>query len=71
MADFNEEKDLDAENTAEDVTTEGEAGEEETGEKDDLDDSLEAIKEEEEFEDTQYDEDNNYIGSDPDINDEN
>ena len=69
MADFNEEKDLDAENTTEDVTTEGEAGEEETGEKDDLDDSLEAIKEEEEFEDTQYDEDNNYIGSDPDMTD--
>lgn len=72
MADFNEERDLDAANdTAEDVTTEGEAGEEETGEKDDLDDSLEAIKEEEEFEDTQYDEDNNYIGSDPDVTDEN
>ena len=72
MADFNEERDLDAANdNAEDVTTEGEAGEEDTGEKDDLDDSLEAIKEEEEFEDTQYDEDNNYIGSDPDVTDEN
>lgn len=45
------------------------AVEEESGVRTDLDDSLEAIKEEEEFEDTQYDDDNNYIGDDPEVTD--
>lgn len=73
MADFNDEKDLSVEDTEETgVSTEGENAEEtETGERDDLDDSLDAIKEEEEFEDTQYDDDNNYIGDDPEVTDEN
>ena len=41
----------------------------ETGEKDDLDESLDEIKEEEEYEDTQYDDDNNYVGDDPEATD--
>lgn len=45
------------------------AVEEESGVRNDLDDSLEAIKEEEEFEDTQYDDENNYIGDDPEVTD--
>lgn len=71
MADFDNEKDLsveDADDTP--VSSEGE-NVEDSGERDDLDDSLDAIKEEEDFEDTQYDEDNNYIGDDPDVTDEN
>ena len=71
MADFETEKDLSAEDVDDTgMTPEGENTEEETGERDDLDDSLDAIKEEEEFEDTQYDEDDNYIGDDPEVTDE-
>ena len=71
MADFNEEKDLSVEDTEDTgVATEGENADDETGERDDLDDSLDAIREEEEFEDTQYDDENNYIGDDPEVTDE-
>lgn len=66
MADF--EKD---ELTEEDEVQTGaeDAVEEESGVRTDLDDSLEAIEEEEQFEDTQYDDENNYIGDDPDVTD--
>ena len=74
MADFDNEKDLSVEDTEETDAVTGEEsveGEEEQGERDDLDDSLDEIKKEEEFEDTQYDEENNYIGDDPEVTDEN
>lgn len=38
---------------------------------DDLDESIDVIEEEKEFEDTQYDDDDNYIGDDPEVTDEN
>lgn len=74
MADLDETK----ETTVEDAETpeqgnEAPAAEDgdivEEGERDDLDESLDAIKEEEDFEDTQYDDDNNYIGDDPEVTD--
>ena len=66
MADF--EKDELLENEEVQAGAE-DAVEEESGVRTDLDDSLDAIKEEEEFEDTQYDEENNYIGEDPEVTD--
>lgn len=66
MADF--EKDELLENEEVQAGAE-DALEEESGVRTDLDDSLDAIKEEEEFEDTQYDEENNYIGEDPEVTD--
>lgn len=66
MADF--EKDELLENEEVQAGAE-DAVEEESGVRTDLDDSLEAIKEEEEFEDTQYDEENNYIGDNPEVTD--
>ena len=70
MADYNENEEVTVEDTeTPEVGEETPAAEdgdvvEEEGERDDLDESLDAIKEEEEFEDTQYDEENNYIGDD-------
>ena len=76
MAEFNENEEV----TVQDTETPEEVGNEtataaedgevvEEGERDDLDESLDAIKEEEDFEDTQYDEENNYIGDDPEVTD--